>query len=331
MRKIFMGEEKEYARRLTNYLLGHLPADIQLQTFTSPEFMVREEEIADLYLLGVDFYEKILELEADFSERDIILIRKDKTGEGFSRLDPPDKLVKQICDSREKRDPLLIAHSDSCYLVALYAPFPDIDLRRWIWREMEAGDLYLGLQDMGETGLDLPSEKRGRVEFPMGIMTFSGKNSAEESDLSVPDMGSLCYYIHLHEEEILDKMTKMLRREEGKFYLDSPAWFFDFLGLQEEDYRWFFHTLKEDAGFSKIYVGLGNNAIPSLEYFSIFDRVILLDCPENERIHRFCGRFVRTAMEERYLPESSIDVRDCTEAERKTGGWEETVETGRSF
>ncbi|MBQ6392395.1 MAG: hypothetical protein IJH60_02685, partial [Eubacterium sp.] len=126
-------------------------------------------------------------------------------------------------------------------------------------------------------------------------------------------------------------MKKILRREEGIFYLDSPPWFFDFLGLQEEDYRWFFHTLKEDAGFSKIYVGLGNNAIPSLEYFSIFDHVILLDCPENKRIHRFCDRFVRTALEEGYLQESSIDVRRCTEAEKKTGGWEETVEAGRPF
>ena len=306
MKKIFIGEEKEYARRLTNYLLGHLPADIQLQTFTCPEILLREEEIADLYLLGVDYYEKILELEADFSERDIILIRKDKTEEGFSRLDPPYKLVRQICDFRESCNPLWRKNSESCQLIAVYAPSPDISLRRWIWREMEAGDLYLGLQDMGETEEALPSEKRD-------------------------DMGSLCYYIHLHEEEISEKMRSMLRREEGKFYLDSPPWFFDFLGLQEEDYRWFFHTLKEDAGFSKIYVGLGNNAIPSLEYFSIFDHVILLDCPENKRIHRFCDRFVRTALEEGYLQESSIDVRGCTEAERNTGGWEKTFETGRPF
>ncbi len=306
MRKIFMGEEKEYARRLTNYLLGHLPADMQLQTFTSPEILIREEEIADLYLLGEDFYEKIMELTEDFSERNIILISSYETAEGFSRLDPPYKLVKQICDFRERQDPFLRGHSESCHLVALYAPFPDIDLRRWIWREMDAGDLYLGLQDLGEAEEALPSEKRD-------------------------DMGSLCYYIHLHEEEILDKMTKMLRREEGKYFLDSPSWFFDFLGLQEEDYRWFFHTLKEGAGFSEIYVGLGNNAIPSLEYFSIFDRVILLDCPENERVHRFCGRFVRTALEEGYLQEASIDVRNCAEVERKTRGWEESFEAGRPF
>ena len=328
MRKLFMGEEKEYARRLTNYLLGHLPADIQLQAFTSPEILLREEEIADLYLLGVDFYEKLLELEADYSERDIILIRKDKTEEGFSRLDPPDKLVRQICDFRESCDPLWRRHSGSCQLIAVYAPSPGISLRRWIWGEMEIGDLYLGLQDIGEAEIIMSIEKK---EFPVGIRAFSGKNPAEESELSVPDMGSMCYYIHLHEEEILDKMKKILRREEGIFYLDSPPWFFDFLGLQEEDYRWFFHTLKEDAGFSKIYVGLGNNAIPSLEYFSIFDHVILLDCPENKRIHRFCDRFVRTALEEGYLQESSIDVRGCTEAERNTGGWEKTFETGRPF
>lgn len=331
MRKIFIGEEKEYARRLTNYLLEHLPADIQLQTFTSPELMIREEEMADLYLLGENFYGRILELVEGFSERDIILISSHETVEGFSRLDPPGKLVRQICDFRESRDPFCRSHKESCQLIAVYAPSPDISLRRWIWREMEAGDLYLGLQDLGETGTTMPLEKRERKEFPLGIRPFSGREVTGEPEYSVPDMGSLCYYIHLHEEGILDKMKKMLRREEGKYYLDSPPWFFDFLGLQEEDYRWFFHTLKEDAGFSGIYVGLGNSAIPSLEYFSIFDRLILLDCPENEKIHRFCDRFVRTAMEEGYLAESALEVRDCAEGEKETEGWEDSFETGRPF
>ena len=142
-------------------------------------------------------------------------------------------------------------------------------------------------------------------------------------------MGSLCYYIHLHEEDILDKMKKMLCRERGKYFLDSPPWFFDFLGLNEEDYRWFFHILREGSDFSRIYVGLGNNAIPSLEYLGIFDRMILLDSPERERIHSFCTRFVKTAIEEGYLPESSIEVKDGSKAKRSGYGWEESFEAGR--
>ena len=106
MRKIFIGDEKEYARRLTNYLLGHLPADMQLQSFTGPEILVQEEENADLYLLGEDFYEKVMELVPDFSQRDILLIHNQQAEDGFSRLDPPRKLVRQICDFRSSHDPV---------------------------------------------------------------------------------------------------------------------------------------------------------------------------------------------------------------------------------
>ena len=331
MRKIFIGDEKEYARRLTNYLLGHLPADMQLQSFTGPEILVQEEENADLYLLGEDFYEEVMELVPDFSQRDILLIHNQQAEDGFSRLDPPRKLVRQICDFRSSHDPAWGKHSGPCHLVALYAPFPDISLRRWIWKEMEAGALYLGLQDMGETEIPMPSGRRERRDYPVGIRRLAGKDFDAESEEAVPDMGSLCYYIHLHDEDILDKMKKMIHREEGKYFLDSPPWFFDFLGLQEEDYRWFFHTLREDSGFSRIYVGLGNNAIPSLEYLSLFDRMILLDSPGREKIHRFCARFVKTALEEGYLPESSIEVKDGSETDKCTYGWGESFETRRPF
>lgn len=331
MRKIFIGEEKEYARRLTNYLLGHLPADIQLHSFTGPEILIQEEEIADLYLLGEDFYDKVVALLPDFSERDIILIRNHQEEGSFSRLDPPKKLLGQICDFRSDRNPFWRKHSGSCQLIAVYAPFPDISLRRWIWKDMEAGDLYLGLQDMGESEALLSSERRERKDVSVGIRMLAAKGSAEESEEAATDMGSLCYFIHLHEEDILEQMKKMLHREEGIYYLDSPSWFFDFLGLQEEDYRWFFHTLKEDSDYSRIYVGLGNNAIPSLEYLSIFDRMILLDDPGREKIHRFCDRLVRTTIDEGYLPESSVEVRTCSGAERKVYGWEESFEAGRSF
>ena len=322
MKRIVIGEEREYTRRLTGYLLDHLPADIQLLSFTSPELLLQEEPTADLFLLGEDFYEELIRLEPEFRDREVILIRNRQVEEGYFKLDPPEKLVRQICDFSVTLDPPGRSPSDSCQLIALYAPFPAISLRKWIWREMETGDLYLGLQDMGEDeyahpglqdmeekGYTSSSEKKEKRDILAGVRLLSGRN-ASEPGASVSDMGSLCYYIHLHDEEILDHMKKMLHREEGKYYLESPSWFFDFLGLQEEDYRWFYQALKEDSGFSRIYIGLGNQAITSLKYFDIFDRVILLDDPDREKIHHFCDRFARTSVEEGYVSASSIEVRD---------------------
>ena len=114
-------------------------------------------------------------------------------------------------------------------------------------------------------------------------------------------MSRLCYYIHLREEKVLKEMEGMLMRDEAGFYIDSPPWFFDFLGLTEEDYRWFFHLLREDSPYGKIYIGLGNTAVPSLEYFQEFDQVILLDLPHQEQIHAFCRRFDRAGIKEEVI------------------------------
>ena len=105
-------------------------------------------------------------------------------------------------------------------------------------------------QDIGTAVETVSPEKKVRKGFPVGIKNLSGKEPVEVSEISHFDMGSLCYYIHLHEEEIMDKMKKMLHREDGRYFLDSPSWYFDFLGLREEDYRWFFSTIKECPSYT---------------------------------------------------------------------------------
>ena len=279
-RRLIIGEEQEYARRLANYLSRHLSPDIHIHSITDPKLMT-EEEKADLYLLGEDFHEEFIRLSPSFNPEEMLVLGKEEGSGDYCRLDGPAGLIPLINDRlgyavRSQEHP-----REGCRLIALYAPFAGLPLRDRILPVMNPGDLYLGFQDMGPGSYD---------------------------------MSRLCYYIHLHEDQVLEKMESMLMREEGISFLESPPWFFDFLGLTEEDYHWFFHQLREDSSYGKIYVALGNTAVPSLEFFQEFDRVVLFDLPHQEQIHAFCGRFVQALTDRNLLSAEGIEVRDYAES-----------------
>ena len=276
-----IGEEQEYARRLAVYLGRRLSADIHIHCFTDPGLLSVEEK-ADLYLLGEDFLEGLNGISPSFTGENLLVLGREEGSGDFCRLEGPAGLIPLI-DAKLGYAVSVQDHpGEGSRLIAIYAPFSGLPLREWIRSELHPGDLYLGFQDMG-------------------------------SDAGTYDMSRLCYYIHLREEKVLKEMEGMLMRDEAGFYIDSPPWFFDFLGLTEEDYRWFFHLLREDSPYGKIYIGLGNTAVPSLEYFQEFDQVILLDLPHQEQIHAFCRRFVRAMTERRVLRPEGIEVRDYAE------------------
>ena len=281
-RRIVIGEEQEYARRLAVYLGRRLSADIHIHCFTDPD-LLSDEEQADMYLLGEDFLERLTGICPSFPCENLLILGRVEGSGDFCRLESPAGLVPLIDEKLGCALNLQERPREDSRLIALYAPFSGLSLRDWIRPELRPGDLYLGFQDMGS-----------------GDGTY--------------DMSRLCYYIHLHEEEILREMEGMVMRDEAGFFIDSPPWFFDFLGLTEEDYRWFFHLLREDPTYGKIYVGLGNTAVPSLEFFQEFDRVVLLDLPGQEQIHSFCSRFVQAVTQRRVLLPEGIEVRDYAES-----------------
>ena len=310
-RRLVIGGEEEYVRRLTAYLMNHLSAEVLIRSFTEPGLLAEGEEKADLYLLEEAFYKECSGIDPAFSG-DRILILGEEEGEGrFCRYERPGKLVSLI-DQR-----LLSTRADRREtgvrgrLTAVYAPFSGISLREWIMPRMMPGDLYLGLQDMGPAGLqqESPADRRDRHPFSFSVRE---DRSVEKG----ADMGDLCYYIHLREEPLFEKMDRMVRCEDGRFYLESPPWFFDFLGLTEEDFRWFYQRLKEKTSPGETYVGLGNCAVPSLEIFRLFDRLILLDLPGEEMIHGFCRRLARVLEEDGRVPHLKIEMTEYVEDER---------------
>ncbi len=310
-KRLVIGGEGEYVRRLSGYLMNHLAGEVLIHSYTDPGLLAEREQKADLYLLEETFYKGLVMINPVFSGDRVLILGEEEGEDRFCRYDRPYRLVSRIdqrlfssCGERKES-------GGRNGLTAVYAPFSGMSLKDWIMPRMNPGDLYLGLQDMGPEVLtqETGGERKGRHPF-----SFSSRE--DRTDEESEDMRDLCYYIHLREESLFEKLDRMVRCDEGRFYLESPPWFFDFLGLTEEDFRWFYLHLKDKAFSGEIYVGLGNSAVPSLEIFRLFDRLIILDFPGKELIQSFCLKLVRTLEEDGTAPLLKIEMMEYMEDER---------------
>ena len=66
-------------------------------------------------------------------------------------------------------------------------------------------------------------------------------------------MGDLCYYIHLREEHVMDRMRDMLVREEDIEVLHPPDMYFYLRELTKEDYIWFFDKVRKEGHTGKYF------------------------------------------------------------------------------
>lgn len=287
MKKVGIFEETEYGLRLCGYLSRHLSEDVQIYRFSNVESYCRSRDKMDLYLMSHTFYDEIKQADAWMEENWIveedILFLTDHYEEGsHCRWDHPKKLVEQI----ESRWRILSQESKGMEkttnhrVVAVYSPFP-MELSSWVMSRMRPGSLYLGFEDIGEVCIDW-------------------KENREK------DSGELCYYVRLREEDILRRIEDAAVWTDGRYILNASNWFFDFVGLREEDFRWLIPKLKSSS-FEEIYLGIGNSVVPSLSFFEIFDHLILLDYSEQSLIHHFCERLVESLIEEGFKKSDEIE------------------------
>lgn len=289
MRKIAICEEAEYNRRLSIYLSRSMPADVMIYTFSSAEFLQKQKEDMDLYVMGETFYQEVEETwkQGERMGKDRIIFILDSTMEGaYCRWDNPVILVRLI-EERFKAlsTSTLTTKTQGVRVTAVYSPYP-MNLRAWIWSRMESGDLFLGFEDLGMSG------------------------EGEDDSPYAKNMGDLCYYIPLREGNIMSILQNTAICQEEKFYVDSPDWFFDLQGLGEGDYQWFLEEVRQSDIYPHIYVGLGNVAIPSLSFFRMFDEVVLLDQPRDLKIHAFLERIATVSVEEGYVKADHIKLMD---------------------
>jgi len=264
IKRIIIGEEGEYGRRLTRYLEGKIPERIRLIHCTREDFLPVPEEGGDLYILGDTFYEQFQREEEWVSARpDLIHLtyedsQKDRD---FCRYHAPGELLDQI---RNRGRPLLQEeagyHPVSTAIVGLYSPIHEEHMLEIAEHFLSDQDIFLGVEDLGE-----------------GIR-------------QEPDMGDLCYYIHLREEKILSVLEDLLRQGDGFRYLNSPAMYFYLRELTSDDYQWFFSRLRTSGKYGTVMFGMGNGFSSAPSVFSMFDRMILIDSRTMERQHRFCER-----------------------------------------
>ncbi len=247
MNTIVIGAEEEYGRRLLRFLESRLRPDDCLFRYSDPEkFLLRRQEDA-LYIMTEEFFERIPDTETP-GHRMIRICSNlpESDQEAFQKYDDPEILLSII--QRILHEHQSGSHIPLVSITAYYSPVYLDSLHEKILASMNPGELYLGMEDMKESGSD------------------------------GPDMGDLCYYIRLGREDVLEKLRTILRtNESGCYYLESPVWYYDLAELEADHYRWFFAKLRGQDQFQTIYVAIGNGFVSEPSLLRLFDRVILID------------------------------------------------------
>lgn len=271
---IMIGERGEYGRRLVRYLEDHLPVATRVYHFTTAEAFLLVKDVADIYLMEQSFFEELPEERRAFlkEEGKLILLAEQERDDAFCKYHNPQELLEMMEKlSGEVRDLQEFSKGDEegvgiqTQLIIVYSPVYDGELKTIAHSMMRAGDVYIGAEDLG-------------YKEPFAESGMNG------------DMGDLCYYIHLREEDIMSRFQELLIKEEDIEVLYPPDMYFYLRELTREDYLWFFNKVKKESHYRQIFWGAGNGFVADLDLLRCFDRIVLIDSRENERQNIFCDR-----------------------------------------
>lgn len=195
IRTIIIGEAGEYGKRLVRYLEIHLSSAVRVYHFTTAEGMVSFKEEAEIYLLDERFFKELSEEKQKFlKQKKLILLTWREEQGSFCKYDNPKKLLDMLSDFTDYNSDLSDLAAElkdtPTKLTIVYSPVYDEYLEQIARSFMSSGDIYMGAEDLGYKGIDSEYEEGG-------------------------DMGDLCYYIHLREENILDILQDMQFRTDS--------------------------------------------------------------------------------------------------------------------
>ena len=273
IRTIIIGEAGEYGKRLVRYLEIHLSSAVRVYHFTTAEGMVSFKEEAEIYLLDERFFKELSEEKQKFlKQKKLILLTWREEQGSFCKYDNPKKLLDMLSDFTDYNSDLSDLAAElkdtPTKLTIVYSPVYDEYLEQIARSFMSSGDIYMGAEDLGYKGIDSEYEEDG-------------------------DMGDLCYYIHLREENILDILQDMLIPKEEVQVLHSPDLYFYLRELTKEDYAWFFDKIKKERPYREVFWGAGNCFVANVDMLRFFDQIILIDSRKNPRQGIFCDRLER--------------------------------------
>lgn len=195
IRTIIIGEAGEYGKRLVRYLEIHLSSAVRVYHFTTAEGMVSFKEEAEIYLLDERFFKELSEEKQKFlKQKKLILLTWREEQGSFCKYDNPQKLLDMLSDFTDYNSDLSDLAAElkdtPTKLTIVYSPVYDEYLEQIARSFMSLGDVYMGAEDLGYKGIDSEYGEGG-------------------------DMGDLCYYIHLREENILDILQDMKSDEKA--------------------------------------------------------------------------------------------------------------------
>lgn len=280
---IMIGEEGEYGRRLVRYLETHLSTAIRVYHFTTTESFLAFKERADIYLLDEAFFQRLSEEKQNvlLREKRLILLTAQEEEGTFCKYHNPKELLdrlsrfsdemEELARREDRREEERVEGREKgretarTRLTMIYSPVYEEKLKEIARSFMKEGDVYIGAEDLG---------------YKENISAY-GQGS---------DMGDLCYYIHLREEHVMDRMRDMLVREEDIEVLHPPDMYFYLRELTKEDYIWFFDKVRKEGTYREVFWGAGMGFVSDLDILRCFDRIILLDSRENIRLNLFCDR-----------------------------------------
>lgn len=295
---IIIGERGEYGRRLVRYLESHLCAAIRVYHFTTVEAFLLFKDSADIYLMEKSFFSELSEDKQAFlkEQSKLILLTDQEEKDAFCKYHNPRELLDRLEDlsgaaqsfSENEEEGM----QSATRLTIVYSPVYDGDLKGIAQSLMKAGDVYIGAEDLGY-----------------------GEKFAERGVGG--DMGDLCYYIHLREENILNRLQEMLIKDNEIEVLYPPDMYFYLRELTKEDYLWFFDKVRSESGYREVFWGAENGFVADLDLLRCFDRIILVDSRENMRQNLFCDRLekilnIRNSGEEVWKRIYREDVLDGT-------------------
>ena len=280
IRTIIIGEAGEYGKRLVRYLEIHLSSAVRVYHFTTAEGMVSFKEEAEIYLLDERFFKELSEEKQKFlKQKKLILLTWREEQGSFCKYDNPQKLLDMLSDFTDYNSDLsdLAAElKDRC----CHAAFDGTGNAQSGPYGNDGG--FGGFSDFGGSG-----------GFHGGTYRSNNGNGYQEFHFEGGDMGDLCYYIHLREENILDILQDMLIPKEEVQVLHSPDLYFYLRELTKEDYAWFFDKIKKESPYREVFWGAGNCFVANVDMLSFFDQVILIDSRKNPRQSIFCDRLER--------------------------------------
>lgn len=248
MYSISIYDEEEYGSRLARYLE---------RKFANTTAYIRQFTDTEGADLSVDDAIVISEaLYAHLSEKPqrpgVFLIREEALEGEFSRGDPPSILYQMI--SAELGTEASGRRNSGPEVVLLFSPMADDDLTEMaveLARHRQGDSLILGMEELGTGGME-----------------------------------KLCYYIHIREKQILQRIRELARPEEACFIIAGPDWFYPLVELSAEDIQWFFQLLKTDGSYRNVYLTAGPLAFGQVYPTGALDRVYLCRRNGNPRADR---------------------------------------------